>query len=232
MLSAVFREMCKLYGIRRIYTTAYNPRCNGGIERVHQTLQDVLAKLARDDLENWDLYLQPALSAYRTSPHASTGYPPFLFSNGRMPELPSSSAFATVTPETEDDTLSVEYLDKVQQNLRSVYDTTKYNLEAAQAAAKKYFDEHTKPSLFQVGDIVWFKSTRHRRGTNYKLKSIFQGPMRIVHIHNLTAILEYVHHPSWSQEKCHVDKLSMAFSSLASDMQDNQTICALEQDLE
>ncbi|MCP4119825.1 MAG: transposase family protein, partial [Desulfobacteraceae bacterium] len=56
LLSAVFREMCKLYGVKRLYTTAYNPKCNGGIERLHQTLQGILAITARDDLENWDLY--------------------------------------------------------------------------------------------------------------------------------------------------------------------------------
>ncbi|MCP4063457.1 MAG: hypothetical protein GY740_09385, partial [Gammaproteobacteria bacterium] len=131
-----------------------------------------------------------------------------------------------------DDTLNNDYLNSVQQNLRSVYDTTSYNLKAAQAATKKYFDEHTKPSLFKEGDIVWFKSTRHRRGTLYKLKSIFQGPMKIVKLHHLTATLEYVHHPDWSMEKCHIDKLSMAFSSLASEVQDKATICALEEELD
>ncbi|MCP4062815.1 MAG: hypothetical protein GY740_06020, partial [Gammaproteobacteria bacterium] len=105
-------------------------------------------------------------------------------------------------------------------------------MKAPEAATKKYFDEHTKPSLFKEGDIVWFKSTRHRRGSLYKLKSIFQGPMKIVKLHHLTATLEYVHHPDWSMEKCHIDKLSMAFSSLASEVQDKATICALEEELD
>ncbi|MCP4059022.1 MAG: transposase family protein, partial [Pseudoalteromonas sp.] len=171
MLSAVFREMCKLYGIKRLYTTAYNPKCNGGIERLHQTLQNILATIAKDDLENWDLYLQPALSAYRTSPHDSTGYPPFLLSNGRMPEMPSSSAFAIIDPSLGGTSFYNDYILNVQSVLCKAYSHTKYTLEMAQAASKKYFDEHTRPSLFQIGDIVWFKSIRHRRGAMYKLKS-------------------------------------------------------------
>ncbi len=54
LLSAIFKEMCKIYGIKQIYTTAYNPKCNGAIERFHHTLDNMLALIARDHVDNWD----------------------------------------------------------------------------------------------------------------------------------------------------------------------------------
>ena len=219
LMSAIFREMCRIMGISRLYTTAYNPQCNGAIERFHQTLQGILSHVAKLQPNKWDDYLQAALYAYRTAPHAAHGYPPYFLTFGMMPELPSASAFAAVKC-TDTDIISVdEYLSGIVQVLDQTYEAAAGNIEDAQAAASKHFDKFTKPNLYQVGDIVWFHSLRHRRGKLYKLMRPYVGPMRIESIHNYTVILQYVDDPDGKREKTHVSKLSMAFSSMALELE-------------
>lgn len=58
-------------------TSAYHPQSNGLVERLNQTLQNVLLKLVNDHQNNWDDLLHPALFAIRTSRQKSTKYTPF-----------------------------------------------------------------------------------------------------------------------------------------------------------
>jgi transposase InsO family protein len=53
---SVFQEMCSNYGLKVKPTTTYNPRSNGIVERVHQTLRDNLAtfKLSNRELLEYD----------------------------------------------------------------------------------------------------------------------------------------------------------------------------------
>ena len=85
--SAVFMgkvccELCRLLNIKHITTTAYHPQINGALERWHGGLKDMLGKL-EDRLEQWDLLLKYCLFAYRTTPHAASGFPPFQLIHGR-----------------------------------------------------------------------------------------------------------------------------------------------------
>ena len=219
LMSAIFREMCRIMGIARLYTTAYNPKCNGAIERFHQTLQNILSQVAKEHPNEWDHYLQAALYAYKTTPHSTHGYPPYLLTFGMMPELPSASAFAAVRCEDNQPITTDHYLSGVIDILDSTYATAETQIKEANLAAKNYFDQFTKPNLYKVGDIVWFRSPRHRRGKFYKLMRPYQGPMRIESIEKSTVILQYVDDPEGLREKTHVDKLSMAFSTMARELQ-------------
>ena len=58
-------------------TSAYHPQSNGLVERLNQTLQNTLVKQVNDHQSNWDVFLDPALFAIRTSKQKSTKYTPF-----------------------------------------------------------------------------------------------------------------------------------------------------------
>ncbi|MCP4052721.1 MAG: transposase family protein, partial [Mesoflavibacter sp.] len=154
LLSAVFKEMCKFFGIKRIYTTAYNPKGNGAIEKFHHTLDDLLSAMARHVPENWDHYLQPALFAYRTTPHSATGVSPFLLSLGRQPNLPTQSIFGRDPIDTDPITV-FDYLANLESTLKTVYNKAGINIKQAQAASKKKYDFSAKEDQWEVGDVVW-----------------------------------------------------------------------------
>ena len=73
----------KQYGINRLKTTAYRPQCDGMVERVNQTLADIIARYVSKDPTKWSDFLPTATFAYNTAVHSSTGYSPFYLMYGR-----------------------------------------------------------------------------------------------------------------------------------------------------
>ena len=47
-------EICRLMGIARCYTTAYQPRTNAVCEKSHATVNAMLAKCVSDNQRDWD----------------------------------------------------------------------------------------------------------------------------------------------------------------------------------
>ena len=70
----VISELCDLLGITKIRTSPYHPQMNGAIERVHQTLRRMIAKMDRDKRAKWPSHLGPILIAYNATRSLITGY--------------------------------------------------------------------------------------------------------------------------------------------------------------
>jgi hypothetical protein len=75
--------MYKQYGINRLRTTAYRPQCDGIVERVNRTLDDIIASYVSKEPTTWSDFLPSATFAYNTAVHSSTGYSPFYLMYGR-----------------------------------------------------------------------------------------------------------------------------------------------------
>ena len=86
--SNVFREMCKLLGVRQTLNSAYHPRENGQIERMNETMERLLAMTVNKTQSDWASKLPYVMSAYRSTPHKSTGLSPNQLMFGREFELP------------------------------------------------------------------------------------------------------------------------------------------------
>ena len=48
-LSKIVAEVCNLFKIKKLSTTAYNPKCNGGVERHHRVIMDGFAKYCSEN---------------------------------------------------------------------------------------------------------------------------------------------------------------------------------------
>ena len=68
--------LTKEYKIKHIFTTAYHPQGNGQVERTNRTIKGILGKLVIEKQTDWDLHLDSALFAYRTTRSQSTGFTP------------------------------------------------------------------------------------------------------------------------------------------------------------
>jgi len=82
-VNSVCKKLFKLTKVHHKISSAYHPQTNGLIERYNQTLQRSLVKLVNKEQDNWDIFLEGVLFAYRTSVHKSTGVPPFEIMFGR-----------------------------------------------------------------------------------------------------------------------------------------------------
>ena len=73
----VVRELSKLAGIKRKFTTPYHPQANTAAERVMDIIVKALAKLSPDQQSReWDEQLDAVVYAYNAPVNATTKYPP------------------------------------------------------------------------------------------------------------------------------------------------------------
>ena len=75
-MSSVIDEMCKILGMKRLQTTPYHPQTNGLVERLHQTIMQMIRKLGENKKANWPSHLAEIAHAYNATCSAVTGYSP------------------------------------------------------------------------------------------------------------------------------------------------------------
>ena len=73
----VISELCDLLGITKIRTSPYHLQTNGAIERVHQTLRRMIAKMDPEKRAKWPSHLGPILITYNVTRSLITGYSPY-----------------------------------------------------------------------------------------------------------------------------------------------------------
>ena len=79
----------KLRRIRKIATTAFHPKSNGGVERVNHSPAQMLSLVISEQQDDWDDWLPYVVQAYNNSVSAATGLAaPNEIHLGRMPRLP------------------------------------------------------------------------------------------------------------------------------------------------
>ena len=84
----VVQELCQQFGIKKSSTTPYHPQGNGMTERFNGTLINLLRSLSPEDKLRWPALLPAVCFAYNTTPHATTGLPPFQLLLGTAPRTP------------------------------------------------------------------------------------------------------------------------------------------------
>lgn len=87
-LSAVMK-MCMLLSLKQLVTTPY-PICGGLIEKLLDTLKNMLRQMCAKKPRDWDRYVGPLVFAYREVTQDSLGYSPFEVLYGRTVRGPVS----------------------------------------------------------------------------------------------------------------------------------------------
>jgi len=88
-LNKTIEEISSYFKIKKLSTTAYNPKCNGLTERFNASLCRMLSAYCDAMQADWDVYLPVALLAHRTSWQRTVKESPFRLLYGRNPRLPS-----------------------------------------------------------------------------------------------------------------------------------------------
>ena len=95
----LFQEVCKILGIKKTRSSPYFAQLAGLVERLNSTVEAMLTKLVSEHQRDWDQYLQLAMWAYRSAPHASTGYSPSMMMYGREMTMPVDLVFGRPKPD-------------------------------------------------------------------------------------------------------------------------------------
>ncbi|CAB1113368.1 unnamed protein product [Ectocarpus sp. CCAP 1310/34] len=70
------REIYRMQGTVKMFTSSYHPQTNGMVERLNHTLCQMLSHLIADDQKNWDEYLSTAIAAHKNNMSRGTGLSP------------------------------------------------------------------------------------------------------------------------------------------------------------
>ena len=85
--SALFTKFLKANGIEQVKASPYHPQGNGVVERMHGTLNSVIARSV-DKKGNWAEIVPMCLYFLRCTPNRSAGISPFLLKHGWEPVTP------------------------------------------------------------------------------------------------------------------------------------------------
>lgn len=155
--SNLMGELCRLVSVKQLFTTPYNPRCNGLCERMNGVLKGMLKKMCHEKPKDWDRYLPAVLFAYREVPQASTGFSPFELLYGRTVRGPMQ-ALKELWTETDDTDGEVrntyQYILELRTRLEETCKIARDSLKEAQGRYKHHYDKKTKDRRFVEGQQV------------------------------------------------------------------------------
>jgi hypothetical protein len=80
-----FQTVCRLLGVKRLFTTAYQPSTNGQVERFNQTVLKSVTHIVSEHQDDWDEIAGVATYAYNTTIQSTTGLAPFELILSRVP---------------------------------------------------------------------------------------------------------------------------------------------------
>ena len=206
--SKMIRELCDLMDARKVFTTAYNPRCDGLTEKCNGTLVNMLATTLPTEIEEWptlwDEYLPIVLFAYRTATQSSTKETPFYLRYGHHARLPVD--LDQTEPKLPDAT---EYGKALEAKMKIVFAKTKAHMEDAQRTQKEHHDSaknHEDPE-YALQQLVWL----HDPTAEGKFKQPWKGPYQVISLpSNVNAVIANTKNPT-DVQRVHVRRLKPAY---------------------
>jgi len=142
--SRLFRQLANMLGSTKVRTSPYRPQSDGQVERMNRTILNMLSAFVSDRINDWDEHLGFALSAYRSSVHASTGCTPFAMVYGREQNLPVDLMYPTAAETGPQPQCGPEYVEWVRRALAASHNFARAHLDKAAVRQKRGYDAHAK----------------------------------------------------------------------------------------
>ena len=161
--SSVIEEMCKILGIKQLQTTPYHPQTNGLVERLHQTIMQMIGKLGEDKKANWPSHLAVIVHTYNAIHSTVTGYSPHYLMFRWWPRLSVDFYFPTVgSSEAHTREASAKHVDEYIASVWKRLRTTLWKAQAQSMAEtcwqKLYYVRKIGAVNLKLGDLVLVKA--------------------------------------------------------------------------
>lgn len=158
--SALFTELCKLYGCRRSRTTPYHPQGNGACERFNQTLLGLLGTLLEEEKSQWQAKLPALLQVYNNSVHRTTGLTPHFLVFGRHARLPVDWIHGITLQEGTH--MANGWVRQQHHLLEKVYRLAQKHSQQQQERDKERYDRRARAPDLLPGERVLLRHFRQR----------------------------------------------------------------------
>lgn len=173
-MNELFTNLCKIFQIEKLNSTAYHHQTVGALENSHKQLGVYLRTYVSPNGLDWDNWVRFYIFCYNTRVHLTTGYSPFELVYGRKCNLPS----LITNSENYDPIYDYSnYVNQLKQKLKIAHEDTKRQLLEFKKKQKQTYDKKCKEIGVKEGDKVFLKVENRN-----KLQSIFTGPYEVVRI--------------------------------------------------
>jgi hypothetical protein len=176
--SGVMREVGRLLSMDHLFSSPYNPKCNGLVERLNGTIKSMLRKVCREKPQDWDRYLPAVLFAMREVPQESLGFSSFELVYGREVRGPMKILKELWTKETADEGVKTlyQYVVDLKERLQETCELAHKELKRHQQKQKTWYDKKARQRSLVAGDkVLLLLPTDHN-----KLTMAWKGPFAVV----------------------------------------------------
>ncbi len=139
--AALHIEVCDMLRIAKTYSTVYWPQANGMAERCNRTHLAMLRAVVSEQQDNWDDHLPAVLSAYRSTPHCSTGLSPYRMVYGVEMTMPIDLVVGEGGQQWPNVHCPVEYVEKLKGSTWDAHALSRENLKKAVERQNKGYGE-------------------------------------------------------------------------------------------
>ena len=178
--SELLREVCRILGISKTRTTAYNPKSDGLIERFNKTLITMVSMMIdpHKNQRDWDKHLPFATSAYRCTPQESLGESPNMMMLGREVLLPVD--LTVDHPDRGQDGTSVDYAKELRGQIQRAHERAQERAKMSLRRQKKNYDRRATDPGIRKNEFVWLFNPAKRKGVCPKLQLKWEGPYLVL----------------------------------------------------
>ncbi|XP_068229856.1 uncharacterized protein [Palaemon carinicauda] len=175
--SKLFQQAMREFNIHNIYASAYHPQSNGALERVHQTIKNLLRKYMQETSEQWDRDIDLLMYIIKSVPQESTGVSPFELMFGRKPRTTLSMVKENLIHNKEAEITNIlSYLQELKDKIVSLHVFANTNLLHSQEKMSRLYDKKAKLRVFQPGDEVLV----YHPIPGSPLREKFMGPYKVL----------------------------------------------------
>ena len=183
--SAVFAELCAVFGIEKTRTTPYRPQANGKCESFNQTLISMLRRAVQKRPYDWKLLLSPVLQAYRSTISEATGFTPYRLTFGREMRLPINLGTPLPEPPQKICTMAKE----VAENIEWSYQIACEIIGFGHRSAESRYNERMVEKQYKPGNLIRVVQHTHLYGVPSKLNPKFSGLCEVLEVRGPTLTL-------------------------------------------
>lgn len=176
-MSKLVNELCSIFSVTKLKTSAYHPQTNAQAERFNSFLTQSLRTVCSENTQEWPKKIPGILAAYRVTPCSqSTQFSPYFLLFKRECRLPLDVAL--IPPSTlpaNAETCMKGIIDSFQITQNIVKD----NIKKAQEKYTRYYNQNAQQHKFTVGQKVWVYNPQVKKGKSSKLQRKWYGPYYI-----------------------------------------------------
>ena len=135
-VSRIFQQVMHELGIKQYKSSAYHPESRDALERVHQTLKNMIRSYCFDTEKDWDEGIHLLLFAVRESVQESLGFSPFELVCGHSVCGPLELLKETILSDDDGSLNSLQYVSYFKNRLSKTCEAALSNLKSAQSMMK------------------------------------------------------------------------------------------------